>query len=91
MKKLILLIVALFFCFTSTIIAQEIDQSATADTIQNTSVVNTTENSSTVKELKEESQTLPEIKESKAITSTIIPSQGFSIDSLWRGVLGMIL
>ena len=90
MKKLILLIVALFFCFTSTIIAQEIDQSATADTIQNTSVVNTTENSSTVQELKEESQTLPEIKESEAITSTIIPSQGFSIDSLWRGVLGMI-
>jgi len=90
MKKLILLIVAVFFCFTSTIIAQEIDQSVTADTIQNTSVVNTTENSSTVQELKEESQTLPEIKESEAITSTIIPSQGFSIDSLWRGVLGMI-
>jgi len=90
MKKLILLIVAVFFCFTSTIIAQEIDQSATADTIQNTSVINTTENSSTVNDLKEESQTLPEIKESEAITSTIIPSQGFSIDSLWRGVLGMI-
>ncbi|MDC1226034.1 Na+ dependent nucleoside transporter [Algibacter sp.] len=90
MKKLILLIVAVFFCFTSTIIAQEIDQSATADTIQNTSVINTTENSSTVNDLKEESQTLPEIKESEAITRTIIPSQGFSIDSLWRGVLGMI-
>jgi len=90
MKKLILLIVAVFFCFTSTIIAQKIDQSATADTIQNTSVINTTENSSTVNDLKEESQTLPEIKESEAITRTIIPSQGFSIDSLWRGVLGMI-
>ena len=90
MKKLILLIVAVFFCFTSTIIAQEIEQSATADSIQNTSVVTTTENSSTINDLKEESQSLPELKGSETTTSTIIPSQGFSINSLWRGVLGMI-
>ncbi|MDA9775108.1 Na+ dependent nucleoside transporter, partial [Algibacter sp.] len=90
MKKLTLLIVAIFFCFTSTIIAQEIEQSATADTIQNTSVVTPTENSSTINDLKEESQSLPEIKESESTISTIIPSQGFSINSLWRGVLGMI-
>lgn len=90
MKKLILLIVAVFFCFTSTIIAQEIEQSATVDTIQNTSVINKAENSTSINDLKEGNQNLPELQDSEETKSIIIPSQGFSINSLWRGVLGMI-
>ena len=90
MKKLLLLIVAIFFCFTSTIIAQEIERSATIDTIQNTLVVNKTEDSLTTSNLKEVNQNLPELKDSEETETIIIPSQGFSIDSLWRGVLGMI-
>ena len=90
MKKLILLIVAVFFCFTSTIIAQELEQSATVDTIQNTSVINKTENSTSINDLKEGNQNLPELQDSEETKSTIIPSQGFSINSLWRGILGMI-
>tara|TARA_R110002073_G_scaffold186739_2_gene345344 strand:- start:1075 stop:2601 length:1527 start_codon:yes stop_codon:yes gene_type:complete len=90
MKKLFLLIAAVFFCFTATIIAQDIEQSATVDTIQNTSVINNTENSTTINDLKEENQSLPELKDSEEPKSIILPSQGFSINSLWRGVLGMI-
>tara|TARA_R110002072_G_scaffold2113_1_gene17719 strand:+ start:6619 stop:8145 length:1527 start_codon:yes stop_codon:yes gene_type:complete len=90
MKKLFLLIAAVFFCFTATIIAQDIEQSATVDTIQNTSVINNTENSTTINDLKEENQSQPELKDSEQPKSIILPSQGFSINSLWRGVLGMI-
>ena len=90
MKKLFLLIAAVFFCFTATIIAQGIEQSATVDTIQNTSVINNTENSTTINDLKDENQSLPELKDSEEPKSIILPSQGFSINSLWRGVLGMI-
>ncbi|WP_339893087.1 nucleoside transporter C-terminal domain-containing protein [uncultured Algibacter sp.] len=90
MKKLFLLIAAVFFCFTATIIAQDIEQSATVDTIQNTSVINNTENSTTINDLKEENQSQPELKDSEEPKSIILPSQGFSINSLWRGVLGMI-
>ena len=90
MKKLFLLIAAVFFCFTATIIAQDIEQSATVDTIQNTSVINNTENSTTINDLKDENQSLPELKDSEEPKSIILPSQGFSINSLWRGVLGMI-
>ena len=90
MKKLFLLIAAVFFCFTATIIAQGIEQSATVDTIQNTSVINNTENSTTINDLKEENQSQPELKDSEEPKSIILPSQGFSINSLWRGVLGMI-
>ena len=90
MKKLFLLIAAVFFCFTATIIAQDIEQSATVDTIQNTSVINNTENSTTINDLKDENQSQPELKDSEQPKSIILPSQGFSINSLWRGVLGMI-
>ena len=90
MKKLFLLIAAVFFCFTATIIAQGIEQSATVDTIQNTSVINNTENSTTINDLKDENQSQPELKDSEQPKSIILPSQGFSINSLWRGVLGMI-
>jgi len=30
------------------------------------------------------------VSDTKTITDTIIPSQGFSMESLWRGVLGMV-
>ena len=91
MKKLFLLIAAVFLCFTSTIIAQDLDKTVKVDGIETVSqtetilVDSTNINFSDI--AKTETSETSSLKETK---DTIVPSQGFSINSLWRGVLGMV-
>ncbi|ULC59343.1 Na+ dependent nucleoside transporter [Flaviramulus sp. BrNp1-15] len=91
MRKLLLPCIAIFFLFTSTIIAQDLDSTTKLDTIENTLVVET----EMVKSINEDHSNPPTEDISKSeientTNSKIIPSQGFSINSLWRGILGMI-
>ena len=91
MRKLLLPCIAIFFLFTSTIIAQDLDSITKLDTVENTLLVET----ETVKSINQENSNAPieDISKSQnknTTVSKIIPSQGFSINSLWRGVLGMI-
>lgn len=91
MRKLFLFFAAIFLFFTSTTLAQDIDTTIQIDSIENVSVNQTAtsdsidaENSSI--EILVEAQNTPTNK----IVNTIIPSQGFSFNSLWRGILGMV-
>ena len=83
MKHLFLAITVLFFGL-STPIAQE----STTDQVNDTLIVETTE--ATIVNSEVIANALP-IQDTAASISEIIPSQGFSIDSLWRGILGMIV
>ena len=89
MKKLLLLIFALFFCIT-TLTAQDLENTVAVDTITNTAEVNTIESESNLNNLEVTSEAKTTLDTPEANNNTIIPSQGFSINSLWRGVLGMI-
>lgn len=91
MKKLFLSFAAIFLFFTSTTLAQDLNKTEHFETTENVSEIETilidstsigfseTDNSNTL-----ESNTLNKTKDS------ITPSQGISINSLWRGALGMI-
>ncbi|SHI92273.1 NupC/NupG family nucleoside CNT transporter [Algibacter luteus] len=89
MKKLLLLISALFFCFT-TLTAQDLENTVAVDTVTNTLEVNSDESESNLNNLEFTPEAKTTLDTAEANNNTIIPSQGFSINSLWRGVLGMI-
>ena len=91
MKKLILLFTVVYFSFTASSLGQDSEKIAGSDAIETISekepiLVDTT----TIDFSETELNSTPESPSKKQNNSTIIPSQGFSINSLWRGVLGMI-
>jgi CNT family concentrative nucleoside transporter len=91
MKQLFCLFVAIFLCFTSTIIAQDIDRTApneTIETISNTERILV--DSTTIDFSETDLIAVSKTPSTDQTDNTIIPSQGFSINSLWRGILGMI-
>ena len=91
MKKLFFLIAVIFLCFTSTIIAQDLDKTDKIDGIENISQTETILIDSTNITFSEtDISSVLKTPSTNETNSTIIPSQGFSINSLWRGVLGMI-
>ncbi len=97
MKSFFLSLVAVFFLSTLTLTAQETDKNDITDTIVNTSQTLEITPSSSVDSSQITEQVVESTGQNQQITSntsetenTIIPSQGFSINSLWRGVLGMI-
>ncbi len=97
MKSFFLSITAVFFLLTSTVTAQETDKNKLTDTITNTSQAveiasNTPADSLQItdKAVESTNQNQQVVSSSNEVKNTIIPSQGFSINSLWRGVLGMI-
>ena len=90
MKKIFLSIVIILITFCSPLSAQDTDKNINKE-VPNEVVKGTSELNSNSDSLK---TNLEDIKTEDASTATtastpIIPSQGFSIDSLWRGVLGM--
>ncbi|MDD7885544.1 NupC/NupG family nucleoside CNT transporter [Flavivirga sp. 57AJ16] len=90
MKSFSLFIVAIFFLFTTSTIAQEANENKLLDSVQQTVPVN--DSADTLGINSEGSKTENTSKQSTTNTSAniIIPSQGFSMNSLWRGVLGMV-
>ncbi|XMO87590.1 nucleoside transporter C-terminal domain-containing protein [Algibacter sp. AS12] len=93
MKKLFLLIAIIFLCFTPLVIAQDIDKTDATELIKNVSETETILIDSTtinLAETKIEAPTEADIPTTTNTANTITPSQGFSLNSLWRGVLGMI-
>ncbi|WP_034043109.1 NupC/NupG family nucleoside CNT transporter [Wocania ichthyoenteri] len=97
MKSFFLSLVAIFILFTSTLIAQETDKIKLTDTIENVLQTpsiqsNTSTDSLQMNEqvVESENQTQQVVPNTNETNNTIIESQGFSINSLWRGVLGMI-
>lgn len=91
MKKIFLSIALLLIVFSSPLIAQDTDKNITQDTqnelIEQPAVVEKVSDSlkTNVEEIKTEDLETPVV-----ISKPIIPSEGFSINSLWRGALGMI-
>ena len=91
MRKQFLFFVAIFFFFSLTIIAQDLDKTIPLDTLNDVTIVQTDSvdiANSTIadSQIKTSTETITK----NETTNTIIPSQGFSVNSLWRGVLGMI-
>lgn len=91
MRKQFLFFVALFFLFTTLTVSQNPETTTQLDTIEQVTEI-VTDSINSINEITEVVDT-----ENTAITtedatpeSTIIPSQGFSFNSLWRGALGMI-
>lgn len=90
MKNLLLFFAAICLLFTSTLKAQNDKNDATTiSPIQSTTFVDSTEStfentSETVK------PNVSDVSASESVTYSIIPNQGFSMNSLWRGILGMI-
>ncbi|WP_308990776.1 nucleoside transporter C-terminal domain-containing protein [Mariniflexile litorale] len=85
MKKIFLSIAIILLVFIAPVTAQDKNKTIVQDTILNESSLenNITESSdANISEQQEETTTLE--------STPIIPSQGFSINSLWRGALGMI-
>ncbi|MEP3838761.1 MAG: nucleoside transporter C-terminal domain-containing protein [Algibacter sp.] len=90
MKKLFLRIAVIFLCFTSSVIAQDIDKTDATELIEEISQTETVLVDSTSINLAEIKTEATQISQIPTSTNTITPSQGFSITSLWRGVLGMV-
>ena len=92
MKTFFLSFVAILFLFTSTLTAQETDKIKISDSIENTIQSETTHSVDSLQVTQDVAGVKDEIQQ--AVTNetkdTIIESQGFSINSLWRGALGMI-
>ncbi len=82
MKQFSLFIVAIFILFTTTLLAQD---SIQVDTISNVADSITAIENSAPEKVIDVATTLTETQ-----VNTIIPSQGFSFTSIWRGLLGMI-
>ena len=90
MKTFFLSLVATFLLFTSTLIAQETGKTKISESIENVSQTLSTHSVDSLQvnqDVVEIQQTVANTNETK---DTIIESQGFSINSLWRGVLGMV-
>jgi CNT family concentrative nucleoside transporter len=93
MKKLLLCVIFTFFVGHSTILAQNTDSISFEETIKtNSSLILDTINSTIGKsKINKNIINVESIDESHTLnTDTIISSEGFSLNSLWRGVLGMI-
>jgi len=91
MKKLFLYFSAIFFLFTSTTIAQNIDKTVKLDSTENISIiVNQETDLISTQNIEEKLQEYKGIKVSDNTKNLIIPSQGFSLNSLLRGVIGML-
>ena len=90
MKTFFLSLVATFLLFTSTLIAQETGKTKISDRVENVSQTLSTHSVDSL----QANQDVVKIQQTVANTNetkdTIIESQGFSINSLWRGVLGMV-
>ena len=88
MKNLFLFIALILFVSTSTITAQDKDKIIPQNTVTQQETVNTTlVDSSKVTTLENKTANQPT---TQVTSKPIIPSQGFSINSLWRGTLGMV-
>lgn len=91
MKKIFLSIALILLVFSSPILAQGTDKNITPQTqneiVEQSPIINSV--SDTIKTNAEVNKT-EEPATPTAVSTPIIPSQGFSINSLWRGVLGMI-
>jgi CNT family concentrative nucleoside transporter len=89
MKKIFLSIALILLVFTSSIAAQDKDNTTVHDTVLNTKTEALSSQHNTVDSLKVNT---PETQIGTATlkTTPIIPSQGFSTSSLWRGALGMV-
>lgn len=91
MKKIFLSIALILIVFSSPLIAQDADKNITQETqseiIEQPAVDQKVSDSlnTNIEEIKTE-----DITTSTLISTPIIPSEGFSINSLWRGALGMI-
>ncbi|WP_346880785.1 nucleoside transporter C-terminal domain-containing protein [uncultured Algibacter sp.] len=89
MKKLFLVFTVMFFVFTLITEAQQANNTILQDTITtSTEVSKSSKNISNPDIINED--TIPLNTVSTPTKSQIIPSQGFSINSLWRGLLGMV-
>ncbi|NCO64159.1 MAG: Na+ dependent nucleoside transporter [Flavobacteriales bacterium] len=89
MKRILLALIAVFFGFNSTILAQNIHQSSSEDTLNHSSKII----SNSIDTLTTQTTALAQspIEAAKVTIDSIIPVSGFSIDSLFRGVLGMFV
>ncbi|AXP81169.1 Nucleoside permease NupX [Mariniflexile rhizosphaerae] len=89
MKKIFLSIALILLVFTSSIAAQDKDKTTFQDTVLNTKTAVLSSQHHTVDSLKVNT---PETQTGTTTlkTAIIIPSQGFSTSSLWRGALGMV-
>lgn len=89
MKKIFLSIALILLVFTSSIAAQDKNKTTFQDTVLNTKTKALSSQHNTVDSLKVNT---PETQIGTATlkTASIIPSQGFSTSSLWRGALGMV-
>ncbi len=97
MKKLLLLFITIFFVGYSTILAQNtdsIDVESTNETVSQTysdSINNIVDLSKTNDDLANtENSNASETSDISDNQVAIIPNEGFTFTSLWRGVLGMI-
>lgn len=90
MKLYRLPILIVFLCLSFHIYAQDTNTETISDTIVNTEIVaenDTILNSSETTVVSTETQ---QLQNTNTESQTVIPSEGFSFQSLWRGVLGMI-
>jgi len=82
MKQFTLFIVAIFLLFVSTVLAQD---NIHVDSLQIETISNVSDSLAV-----SENITPKIVAETKTQVDTIIPSQGFSFTSIWRGLLGMV-
>ncbi|WP_406684953.1 Na+ dependent nucleoside transporter [Seonamhaeicola sp. MEBiC1930] len=88
MKKFFLFFFAALLISTTTTIAQETEKT----TLQEANIeVSTTEINSTSTTTLVDHSAKNEVTPTPSTVTKIIPSQGFSFNSLWRGVLGMLV
>ncbi|MGK0253780.1 MAG: CNT family concentrative nucleoside transporter [Mariniflexile sp.] len=89
MKNVFLSIVIVFLVFTSPILAQDkitIQETTQKEILDQTPEINEVSNSLNVDR---EIEGTEETDTPTMVSTPIVPSQGFSINSLWRGALGM--
>jgi CNT family concentrative nucleoside transporter len=91
MRKQFLFFVALFFLFTTLTVSQNPETTTQLDTIEQVTEI-VTDSINSINEITEvvDTENATTTTEDATPKSTIIPSQGFSFNSLWRGALGMI-
>lgn len=93
MKQFLIIFSTVFFISSSSISAQDsiqnkpLDADITETTIAQSNISNTLETTHSDFQTQETSET---ISDTALVPKTIVPSQGFSFASLWRGVLGML-
>ena len=88
MKHILLATLVIFFGFTSTVLAQNTIQNTSLDTLQRAAEITTRARDSLP------SQTnviIASTVENTGAVTTAIPISGFSMNSLMRGILGMLV